>query len=113
MATRKSREVKTGSRPKQRKSKVTDECLFPGQQERLPLHIPGAYEVAMGTGEEVAAWLQGASGNSHAILISFSDEASFRVYGPIYWHVVRKLPETVSRIQRHRLEQLVDALTQL
>lgn len=64
MATRKSRELKTGSRLKQRKSKVTDECKFPGQQERLPLNIPGAYEVAMGTREEVLAWLQRVPGNS-------------------------------------------------
>jgi hypothetical protein len=110
---RKSREFKTGPELKQKESKMTEERKFPDQQERLPLNITGAYEVAMGTREEVMAWLQRVPGNSHAILISFSNEASFRVYGPIYWHVVRELPETVSRIQRRRLKQLVDALTEL
>ena len=111
MATRKDRKSKTEPRSKQRKSKVADECAFPSQQERLPPHIPGGYQVAMGTGEEIVAWLRGVPRNTQAILISFSNEASYRIYGPIFWHVVHKLPEIVARIQRRRFEQLVDALT--
>jgi hypothetical protein len=113
MATRKDRKSKTEPRPKQRKSKLADECAFPSEQERLPLHIPGTYQVAMGTGKEIAAWLRGVPGNDRAILIPFPNEASYRIYGPIFWHVAHKLPEIVARIQRCRFEQLVDALTQL
>ncbi|WP_420237671.1 hypothetical protein ACOBR2_19070 [Telmatobacter bradus] len=111
MATRKSRELKTGPLAKQRKSRVTDEYAFPSQQERLPPYIPGGCNVAMGSGEEIVAWLRVVPGNTPAILISFSNEASFRIYGPIFWHVVRELPEIVARIRRRRFEQLVDALT--
>jgi hypothetical protein len=113
MATRKSREFKTGPPPKQRQSKVSNEYAFPSEQERLPVHIPGAYQVAMGTQEEIMAWLQGVPPTSHAILISFSDEASFKKYGPIFWYVAHELPEVVARVRRRRFEQLVDALTQL
>jgi hypothetical protein len=67
----------------------------------------------MGTGKEIAAWLRGVPGNDRAILIPFPNEASYRIYGPIFWHVAHKLPEIVARIQRCRFEQLVDALTQL
>jgi hypothetical protein len=49
MATRKDRKSKTEPRPKQRKSKLAGECAFPSQQERLPLHISGTYQVAIGT----------------------------------------------------------------
>jgi hypothetical protein len=113
MATRKSRELKTGPLAKERKSKVTDEYAFPSRQERLPLHIPGGCNVAMGSGEEIVAWLRVVPRNARAILIPFSNEASYRVYGPIFWHVVHELPEIVARIRRRRFEQLVDALTQL
>jgi hypothetical protein len=112
MATRKDRKSKTEPRPKQRKSKLADECAFPSEQERLPLHIPGAYQVAMGTGEEIVTWLRGVPGNDRAILIPFPNETSYRLYGPIFWHVANKLPEIVARIQRRRFEELVDALTQ-
>lgn len=47
------------------------------------------------------------------ILLPFSNEASYRKYAPIFWHVADKLPEILARIQRRRFEQLVDALTQL
>ncbi len=81
MATRKDRKSKTEPQPKQRKSKLADEFAFPGEQERLPLHIPGTYQVAMGTGEEIAVWLRGVPGNTQAILIRFSNEAGYRAYG--------------------------------
>ena len=35
------------------------------------------------------------------------------MHGPIFWHVVRQLPEIVARIRHRRFEQLVDALMQL
>lgn len=113
MATRKDRESKTEPRSKQRKSKLAGDYAFPSEQERLPLHIPGTYQVAMGTGEEIVAWLQTVPQNTQAILITFSHEASYRKYGPILWHVAHKLPEILPRIQRRRFEQLVDALTEL
>jgi hypothetical protein len=112
MATFKDRKSKTEHRPKQRKSKAADEYACPSEQERLPLHIPGAYQVAMGTREEIVAWLQTVPGNTQAILIHFSDEASYGIYGPIFWHLAQELPEIVARIQRRRFEQLVDGLTQ-
>ena len=113
MATRKNREFKTAPRPKERKSKAAVDYAFPSEQERLPLHIPGTYQVAMGTDEEMVAWLRGVPRNTPAILIPFPNEASYRVYGPIFWHVAHKLPEIVVRIQRRRFEKLVDLLTQL
>jgi len=102
MAIRKGRKSKPKPRSKQRKSKLTDEYALPSEQERLPLHIPGAYQVAMGAGEEIAAWLRGVPRDTQAILISFPSEASYRIYGPIFWHVARKLPEIASHIQRRR-----------
>jgi hypothetical protein len=113
MATRKDRKSKTEPRSKQRKSRLAGDPTFPSDQERLPLHIPGTYQVAMGTGEEIAAWLRGVPQNTQAILITFSHEASYRIYGPLLWHVVHKLPEILARIQRRRFEQLVVALTEL
>jgi len=67
----------------------------------------------MGTGVEIVNWLRQTPGNTKAILIPFSNEASYRVYGPIFWHVSQKLPEIVARTQGRKFEQLVDALTQL
>lgn len=67
----------------------------------------------MGTGAEIAAWLRGVPRNTQTVLVRFSNEASYREYGPVFWHVARKLPENVARIQRRRFEQLVDALMQL
>jgi hypothetical protein len=58
-------------------------------------------------------WLRRVLRDTRAILIPFSNEASYRIYGPIFWHVAHELPEIVARIQRRRFEQLVDALTQL
>lgn len=113
MATRKDRKSKTKPRSKQRKSKFADECAFPGEQERLPFHAPGTYQVAMGTGEEIVAWLRRVPQNTQAILIRFSNEASYRTYGPNFWHLSHKLPEIVARIQRRRFEQLVETLKQL
>ena len=113
MASRKSREFKTGPRPKQKKSKLADEFVLPSEQERLPVHIPGTYQVAMGSREEIGVWLQSVPRHAQAILVEFSNEASYRICGPIFWHVALKLPEIVARIQRRRFEQLVDALTQL
>lgn len=113
MTTRKDRKSKTEPRSRQRKSKLAGECAFPGERERLPLQIPGSYQLAMGSGEEIAAWLQGVPRNTQTILISFSNQVSYRNHGPIFWHVAHKLPEIVARKQRRRFEQLVDALTQL
>jgi hypothetical protein len=113
MATRKDQNSKTEPRSKQRKSKLAGECAIPSEQEWLPLHIPGTYQVATGTGEEIMSWLRGVPGNDRGILILFPNEASYRVYGPIFLHVAHKLPEIVERVQRRRFEQLVDALTQL
>jgi hypothetical protein len=112
MATRKDRKSKTEPRSKQRKSKLADERTFPSEQERLPLHIPGTYQVAMGTGKEIVAWLRGVPGSDRAILITFPDETSYGLYGPIFWHVAHMLPEIVGRIQRRRFETLVDSLTE-
>ena len=113
MTARKDRKSKTDPQSKQRKSKLAGECAFPDEPERLPPHIPGTYQVAMGTDEEMVAWLRGVPRNARAILIPFSNEASYREYGPIFWHVAHKLPDIVACIQRRRFEQLVDALTQL
>jgi hypothetical protein len=113
MANRKNREFKTEPRPKHRKSKIADEYPFPSPQERLPPVIPGACNVGMGDGEEIVAWLRKFPQNRQVILIRFPNEASYRMHGPIFWHVVRQLPEIVARIQRRRFEQLVDALMQL
>jgi hypothetical protein len=113
MAARKDRKSKAEPRSKQRKSKLAGECAFPSEQERLPLHIPGTHQVAMGTNEEIVTWLRGVPRNTPAILIPFSNEASYGVYGPIFWHVAHKLPDIVARIQRRKFEQLVDSLMQL
>ena len=113
MATRKDRKSKTEPRSKQRQSKPTGDYAFPSEQERLPLHIPGTYQVAMGTGEEIVVWLREVPRNTRAILITFSNEPSYRMYGPILWNVAHKLPEIVVSVQRRRFEQLVDALAQL
>jgi hypothetical protein len=113
MATRKDQKLKAEPRSKQRKSRLAGESAFPREQERLPIHISGTYQVAMGTDEEMVAWLRGVPRNTPAILIPFSNEASYRVYGPIFWHVAHELPDIVARIQRRRFEQLVDSLTQL
>ena len=110
---RKTRELETGPSLRQKKSKITEECTFPGQQERLPLYIPGAYQLAMGTREETIAWLRGVPLNVQAILITFSDEASYRTCGPTIWYAAQELPKIIARIQRRRFEQLVDALTLL
>jgi hypothetical protein len=113
MSTRKDRKSKTEQLPKERKPKAADEHAFPSEQERLPLHIPGAYQLAMGTGEEIVAWLRSVPQNTQVILIYFSNESSYRTYGPAFWHVAHKLPEIVARNQRRRLERRVDALTQV
>ena len=113
MAIRKDRKSKTEPRSKQRKSKLADECALPSEQERLPRRIPGAYQVATGTAEEIVTWLGRVSDNDRAILIPFPNEASYRMYGPIFWHAAQKLPEVVAHAQRRRFEKLVDALTLL
>lgn len=112
MATRRDRNSRTEQRPRQRRSRAADEFAFPSEQERLPPHIPGTYQVAMGTREEIGVWLQAVPRNSGAILVGFSNEASYRSWGPIFWHIAQKLPEIVARIQHRRFEQLVDRLTQ-
>jgi len=113
MATRKDRRSKTEPRSKQRQSELAGDRTIPSERERLPLHIPGTYQLAMGSGEEIAAWLQGVPRDTQTILIAFSNEVSYRNHGPIFWHVAHKLPEIVARKQRRRFEQLVDAPTQL
>jgi len=113
LAKRKEQKPKAEPRPKRSKSKLAQYPAFPSDLERLPLHIPGTYQLAMGTGEEIVNWLGQAPGNAQAILIPFPNEASYRMYGPIFWHVAHKLPEIVERTQRRKFEQLVDSLTQL
>lgn len=113
MATRKDRKSKTEPPSTRRISKLAGDYAFPSEQERLPVQIPGTHQVAMGTGEEIVAWLRGVPRNTQAILITFSNEASYRMYGPIFWHVTHKLPEIVAGGQRRRFEQLVVGLTQL
>jgi hypothetical protein len=113
MATRKDRKSKTAPLRKQKESKVASEFAFPSDQERLPLHIPRTYQVAMGTREEIEAWFRDIPQNSHTILIPFSTEEEYRAYGPIFWYVAKKLPEIVARNHRRRLERLVNALTEL
>ncbi len=113
MAPREDRKSKSEPRSKQGKSKLAGECAFPSEQERLPLHLPGTYQVAMGTGEEILAWMREVPRNTRAILIPFPDAASYGTYGPVFWHVAHKLPEISTRIQRRRFERLVDSVTQL
>jgi len=113
MATRKNRASKTGPRPRKMQSKAVVNFAFPSGQERLPLLIPGAYQVAMGAREEIVTWLRRVPQNTQAILILFPNEAGYRVYGPIFWHVVHQLPEIVAHMRHRRLEQLVSALMQL
>ena len=104
MATRKSREFKTDPMSRERKSKAAVDDAFPNEQGRFPLHIPGAYQVAMGTRAEIVAWLRRVPRNTRAILIHFSSEASYKEYGPIFWHVAHELPECVARIQSNSTE---------
>ena len=113
MATRKDRKSKTVPRSKQRESKLTDYCTLPNEEERLPRRIPGTYQVATGTAEELVAWMGEVSDNEQAILIPFADEESYRRYGPIYWHVAQILPEIVARTQRRNFDKLVDVLTEI
>ena len=110
MPTSKDRKSKIEQRLKQRKSRAADNYAFPSKQEQLPPHIPGAYQVAMGTREEIVAWLGRVPRNTQVILIHFSNEASYKKYGPTFWHVAHELPEIVARIQSRRFEQLVDGV---
>ena len=112
MANAKDRKSKTESGPKRNKRRLADELAFPSDQERLPPPNASTYQVAMGTKEEIVGWLKGIPSDSRLILISFSNEVSYREFGPIYWHVAQMLPEIVARIQRRRFEQLVDELMQ-
>jgi hypothetical protein len=111
MTARKGSKSKTKQPPKQTKPKDHEEYAFPSEQERLPAHIPGTYQVAMDTRQEIGAWLQAVPKDSQAILIQFLDEASYRLFGPTFWHIALRLPEIVARIQRRRFEQIVDAMT--
>lgn len=108
----KDKERKSGTKQpqKRKKSKLAGGFAFPSDQERLPAHIPGTYQVAMGTSEEVADWLRGVSPNTQAVLVIFSNEASYRTCAPIFWHVAHILPEIIARVQRRNFEKLVDAL---
>ena len=112
MAKAKDRKPKTESGQKRNKRALVDEFAFPSDQERLPLPIASAYQVAMGTKEEIVGWLRGIPSDSRVILITFSNEASYRKYGPIYWQVAKMLQEIVARIERRRFEKLVDELMQ-
>ena len=113
MAKRKERKPEAEPRPKQSKSKLADEWAFPSDQERLPLHVPEGYQVAMGSGAEIVNWLEKAPGNMQTILVRFPNEESYKAYGPILWDVSNKLPEIVARTQRRKFEQIVHALTDL
>lgn len=108
----KSRKSKTDPRLKEMQSKAAVDYAFPSE-ERLPLHILGAHQVAMGTREEIVTWLRRVPQKTQVILILFPNEAGYRMYGPIFWHVARQLPEILARIRRRRFEQLVNALTEL
>jgi hypothetical protein len=109
MTKRKQRKPKTDE---QIKWTPGEEFALPSAEERLPSYIPDAYQVAMGTREEVLGWLRRIPRDRRVILISFPSETGYRTYGPIYWHVARKLPEIASRVQRRQFEQLVNALTE-
>jgi hypothetical protein len=111
LAKRKDQKHKAEPRPS--KSKLADNYAIPSDQERLPVHVPGTYQVAMGTGAEIVNWFREVSGNTQAILIRFPGEESYKAYGPILWDVANKLPKIVARTQRRKFEQLVDALTDL
>ena len=107
-----ARDRKSNKGPKRNKRRLADEFAFPSERERLPLPNSSAYQVAMGTNEEILGWLSKLPPDGRLVLITFSNEASYRKYGPIYWHVAQMLPEIVARIQRRRFEQLVDELMQ-
>lgn len=113
MATHKDLKSKTEPGPKQRRSRTPSGFVFPSNRQRLPLHIPGTYQVAMGTSDEIVTWLRSVPREKRAILILFQNDASYRIHGPIFWHVAQKLPEIVARVRRRRFDQLVDALTKL
>lgn len=71
------------------------------------------YLAFMGTREEIVSRLSGVPENHRAIVVSFPDDARFKVYGLILWHLVKMLPEVVERIRRRQIEvfeQLVDEL---
>ena len=98
---------------RKKKSRTAVDDTFPSKQERLPLLVQESYQVAMGTHAEIVSWLRVVPRNSHVILISFSNEASFKKHGLVFWHVACQLTEIVGRIRRRRFEQLVDALVLL
>ena len=54
MAERKARKAEIPARATQMTSENDEGFRFPGEQERLPRHVHGAYQVAMGTGDEMA-----------------------------------------------------------
>jgi hypothetical protein len=110
MAGRKNRESKTAPQVKDMEAGASADWAFPSKQERLPPQTMGTHQVATGTREEISAWLQKVPRNTGVILIHFSNEASYKRYGPLFWYVARELPKIVARVQRRRFEQLVDAL---
>jgi hypothetical protein len=98
-------------RSKRNKQKTVLDLARLSHRERLPVRVPGAYQVATGTGEEILDWLKGVPKDGRLILIQFADEGSYKKYGPIYWQLARMLPLMVAQIQRQRGETIDDALT--
>lgn len=115
MATRKDRDSKTKPKSKSMGPNLAVDCESISAQERLPPydeHAPFGYQVVAGTGEEIVAWLRGVPKNTRAILITFPNEASYAIYGPLVWHVAHKLPEIDTRIRRRQhLGDFFDART--
>jgi hypothetical protein len=49
--------------------------------------------------------------NTRTILITFPNEASYAIYGPLVWHVAHRLPAIDARILRRQIEELTEQLT--
>lgn len=118
MATRKDRKTRPEPKPKEGRPRSAVSYPLPSAQERLTPYVPGRYQVAMGTGEEVADWLRAVPATTRGVLIAFETEACYETYGPFLWYVAQNLPEIAAeiqrrkRLQRRKFEEFVDALTQ-
>ena len=104
------------STSKQAKS-MTAGDIVPASARELPLpyveFTSQDYLAFTGTRVEILSRLSEVPENQRAIVILFPDEASFKLYGLILWHLVKMLPEVAERIRRRQIEvfeQLVDEL---
>ena len=91
--------------------------IVPASARELPLSCveftSQDYLAFTGTREEILSRLSEVPENHRVIVILFPDEASFKLYGLILWHLVKMLPEVAERIRRRQtevFEQLVDEL---